>query len=60
MTRVSLGRVRVLLSRNPSARLEMKTRNNTLFPQKIRTPGLIPFPLALSSEETELLKTQQR
>lgn len=33
---------------------------NTLFPQKIRAPSLIPFPLALSSEETELLKTQRR
>lgn len=60
MTEPASGRGGVLLPRSPSARLEMKTCTNTLFPQKIRTPGLIPFPLALSSEETKLLKTQQR
>lgn len=60
MTESELGRVGVSLSKSPSEKLEMKTYNNTVFPQKIRTPGLIPFPLALSSEETELLKTQRR
>lgn len=49
------SRVEVLLPRNPSEKLKMKIYNN-LFPQQIRAPGLIPFPLALSSEKNQAAK----
>lgn len=53
------GSDRGLLVQKPSEKLKIKMCN-TRFPQKSRAPRPTPFPLVLSSEETELLKTQWR